>query len=168
MLIYSLLLIARLVKQSGPRWIEFQNEYVLNEIRNQSSGSGWFGYNLMSTAMVDFRWMSKGGLVLDSTGDISLTATPWECLATMVNTRLKAAIDGWKLYQIGADLENLIGTTVAAELELSIQRQVQSALSQDFLPTGSFTVSTLLVGPQTIQVFVYVQNQLVASTTVSA
>jgi hypothetical protein len=122
----------------------------------------------MSTAMVDFRWMSKGGLVLDATGDISFTATPWECMVAMVNTRLKAAIDGWKLYQIGADLESLIGSTVASELELSIQRQVQSALSQDFLPTGSFTVSTMVVGPQTVQVFVYVQNQLVASTTVSA
>ena len=118
--------------------------------------------------MVDLRWMSKGGLVLDATGDIALTASPWECLTAMVATRLKAAIDGWKLYRIGADLANLIGTTVSAELELSIQRQIQASLSQDFLPTGSFTVSTLLVGPQTVQVFVYVQNQLVASTTVSA
>jgi hypothetical protein len=87
-----------------------------------------------------------------------------ECL----NTRLKAAIDGWKLYRIGADLANLIGTTVNAELELSIQRQIMASLSQDFLPTGAVTVSTILVGPQTVQVFVYVQNQLVASTTVSA
>jgi hypothetical protein len=118
--------------------------------------------------MTDFRWMSQGGLVLDSTGDISFTASPWECLAAMINTRLKAALDGWKLYAIGADLENLIGTTVAAELELSIQRQVQASLSQDFLPTGVFTVSTLVVGPQTVQVFVYVQNQLIAATTVSA
>jgi len=122
----------------------------------------------MSTVMTDFRWMSQGGLVLDSTGDISFTASPWECLTAMVNTRLKAALDGWKLYRIGADLENLIGTTVAAELELSIQRQVQASLSQDFLPTGSFTVSTLVVEPQTVQVFVYVQNQLIAATTVSA
>ena len=116
----------------------------------------------------DFRWMSQGGLVLDQTGDISFTASPWECLAAMVNTRLKAAIDGWKLYRIGADLLNLIGSTVNAELELSIQRQVQASLTQDFLPTGAFTVSTLRVGPRTIQVFVYVQNQMVASTTVSA
>jgi hypothetical protein len=122
----------------------------------------------MSTAMVDFRWMSQGGLLLDPSGDIAFTASPWECLATMINTRLKAALDGWKLYQIGAGLESLIGSTVAAELELSIQRQVQASLSQDFLSTGSFTVSTLLVGPRTVQVFVYVQNQLVASTTVSA
>jgi hypothetical protein len=122
----------------------------------------------MSTVMTDFRWMSQGGVLLDATGDISFTASPWECLSAMINTRLKAAIDGWKLYAIGADLENLIGTTVNAELELSIQRQVQASLSQDFLPTGAFKVSTILVGPQTVQVFVYVQNQLVASTTVSA
>ena len=86
----------------------------------------------------------------------------------MVTTRLKAALDGWKLYPIGADLENLLGSTVAAELELSIQRQVRASLSLDFLPLGSFTVSTLVVGPQTVQVFVYVHNQLVATTTVSA
>jgi len=122
----------------------------------------------MSTTMVDFSWMSQGGLLLDATGDIAFTASPRECLAAMVNTRLKAALDGWKLYQIGADLDKLIGTTVAAELELSIQRQVRASLSRDFLPLGSFTVSTLAVGSQTIQVFVYVQNQLVASTTVSA
>jgi hypothetical protein len=118
--------------------------------------------------MVDLRWMSQGGLLLDPTGDISFTASPWECLVAMANTRLKAAIDGWKLYRIGADLATLIGTTVAQELELSIQRQIQASLSQDFLPAGSFTVATILVGQQTVQVFVYVQNQLVASTTVSA
>jgi hypothetical protein len=40
-------------------------------------------------------------------------------------------------------------------------------MSQDFLPMGSFTVSTLQVGNQTYQVFVFIQKQLVASTTVS-
>jgi hypothetical protein len=56
----------------------------------------------MSTSMVDFRWMSKGGVLLDATGDISFTTTPWECMVAMVNTRLKAAVNGWKLYPIGA------------------------------------------------------------------
>ena len=58
---------------------------------------------------VDFRWMSRGGVLLDSTGDVSFTQTPWECLRSMVNSRLKAAFDGWKSYQIGADLENIDG-----------------------------------------------------------
>jgi hypothetical protein len=80
----------------------------------------------------------------------------------------QGGFDGWKLYTIGADLLSLIGTTVNAELELNIQRQVTSSLSQNFLPTGSFTVSTIRVGPQTVQVFVYVQDQLVASNTVNA
>ena len=61
----------------------------------------------------------------------------------------------------------MIGSTVAAELETTIQRQVESSMSQDFLPMGSFTVSTLKVGNQAYQVFVFIQNQLVASTTVS-
>ena len=123
-----------------------------------------FGCCLMA---VDFRWMSRGGVLLDSTGDVSFTQSPWECLRSMANSRLKAAFDGWKSYQIGADLENVIGSTVAAELETTIQRQVESSMSQDFLPMGSFTVSTLKVGNQAYQVFVFIQNQLVASTTVS-
>jgi len=46
----------------------------------------------------------------------------------------------------------VIGSTVAAELETTIQRQVESSMSQDFLPMGSFTVSTLKVGNQAYQV----------------
>lgn len=116
---------------------------------------------------VDLRWMSKGGVLVDSTGDVAFTESPWECLRTMVNTRLKAALDGWKSYQIGADLENLVGSTVTAELETSIQRQVEASLTNDFLPVGSFTVSTLKIGSNVIQVYVYIQNQLIASQTVN-
>ena len=117
---------------------------------------------------VDFRWQSRGGVLVDSTGDVAFTTSPWECLRSMANSRLKAAFDGWKSYPgIGADLENVIGSTVAAELETTIQRQAESSMSQDFLPLGSFTVSTLPVGNQAYQVFVFIQNQLVASTTVS-
>ena len=117
---------------------------------------------------VDFRWMSRGGLLMDSTGDVSFTQSSWECLRSMANSRLKAAFDGWKLYQNGADLDNLIGSTVTTELETTIQRQVESSMSQDFLPVGSFTVSILPVGDQTYQVFVFINNQLLASTTVSS
>jgi len=115
----------------------------------------------------DFSWQSKGGLLLDASGDIALTASPWECLRSMVNSRLKAALDGWQLYQIGAGLEDLIGSTLNQELEITIQRQVEASLTQDFLPIGSFTVSTLAVGNQSIQVFVFIQNQLIASYSVN-
>jgi hypothetical protein len=120
----------------------------------------------MSTSMVDFRWMSKGGLLLDSTGDISFTGSSWECMAAMINSRLQAAVNGWKLYPIGAGLESNLGTD-PAEAEISIQRQAITCLSQDFLPTGAFTVSTLRLSDTETAVFVYVQNQLVATTTVS-
>ena len=116
---------------------------------------------------VDFRWGSKGGLLLDSTGDIAFTASPWECLRSMVMSRLQAAIDGWQLYQIGADLDAVIGQTVNAELETTIQRQTEASLTQDFLPLGSFTVSTLPVGDQVIQAFVFIQSRLIASITVN-
>lgn len=115
---------------------------------------------------VDFAWMSKGGVLLDSTGDIAFTQSPWECMQAMVSTRLKAAIDGWKLYRIGADLDALIGQTVAPELETAIQRQVQASLSNDFLPVGFFQVKTVALG-QSVKVFVYIQSTLIASTTVN-
>ena len=116
---------------------------------------------------VDLRWQSRGGVLLDASGDLSFTQTPWECLRSMANTRLKAALDGYKLYSIGADLARLIGSTVPAELETDIVRQVESSLTREFLPIGSFTVSTLRIGSKACQVFVFLQNQLLASTTVN-
>lgn len=114
--------------------------------------------------MADFRWMSCGGCLMDGSGDLAL-ATPVESVRDMIHTRLKAAIDGWQLYRIGADLDNLIGSTMTVELELAIQRQVESALTKDFLPRGSFQVKTLPAG-SLIQVFVYLSDTLMATAQV--
>jgi hypothetical protein len=103
---------------------------------------------------------------VDGTGDLAL-GSPDESLQDMIQTRLKAAIDGWQLYRIGADLDNLIGRTVDAELELTIKRQVEAALTQDFLPRGSFQVKTLPNGTL-IQVFVYINDSLMATVQVNA
>lgn len=57
-------------------------------------------------------------------------------LEDMVRTRLKAAVDGWKLYRIGADLDRMVGQTDPREYEPAIQRLVHSALTRQFLAAG--------------------------------
>jgi hypothetical protein len=113
--------------------------------------------------MADLRWMSSGGLLLDGTGDIATTLSPLEELNSMVMTRLKAAVNAWKLYSIGAGLEVFPGNPVNANTELSIQRAVTASLTRQFLPSGSFTVQTLAIG-NSIEVYVYMGRALVANT----
>jgi hypothetical protein len=84
----------------------------------------------------------------------------------MVRTRLKAALDGWKLYRIGADLDRMIGQTDPREYEPAIRRMVQSALTRQFLPAGSFTVKTVALGNM-VYIYVYLQERLLASYTVN-
>jgi hypothetical protein len=116
---------------------------------------------------VDCAWMSQGGFLLDGTGDIAFTANPLECLQDMAYTRLKAAFNGWKLYPgLGADLEACVGRTVAPEIQTTIERKAQAALSNDFLPAGSFQIKTIAAG-NSIQVFVFLQKTLIASYTVT-
>lgn len=117
--------------------------------------------------MADFRWQSSGGILLDGNGDIATTLNSLEELQSMVLTRLKAAVKGWQLYSIGAGLETFPGNPVNANTELSVQRAVTSALTRQFLSSGAFTVQTLAVG-NTIEVYVYINRTLIASTTVSS
>ena len=104
---------------------------------------------------------------MDGAGDIALTQSVTEELSTMVATRLKAALNGWKLYPIGASLETFIGSPVGINqnTELAIQRRVTSALTLQLLPAGSFTVQTVTLGNE-VQVLVYLGQSLVASTSV--
>ena len=112
--------------------------------------------------MVDWRWMSEGGLLLDGTGDIAFSdPTTTESLIDMVRTRLKALFTGWQNYRIGADLQSLLGQPLDAELEARIQRQVTTARSTQLLPRGSFQVLTLPNGER-ISVLVYIGQQLIA------
>lgn len=115
---------------------------------------------------VDYKWMSQGGLLLDGTGDIAFTSTGMETIIAMVRTRLKAAVDGWQLYKIGCGLQDYIGDPSDSNTELNIQRQTLNAISKGFLPTSLFSVTTLRLGDE-IQVYVYLSNQLIATTTVS-
>jgi hypothetical protein len=115
--------------------------------------------------MSDFKWMSNGGVLLDGSGDIAM-ASPQESLYDMVRTRLKADLDGWKLYQIGADLERRLGDAVTPELEVTIRRQIQASLQKEFLVSGQFAVTTLDLGGGHMDVYVHVLNELVATVQV--
>jgi hypothetical protein len=108
-----------------------------------------------------------GGILLDGSGDIAVTSSIQEELQTMVATRLKASINSWQLYQIGANLDSYRGSSIGINnnVELSIQKQVTSDLTNQLLPPGSFTVSTIPFGNQ-IQVLVYLGSTLIASSSV--
>ena len=110
---------------------------------------------------VDYKWMSSGGILLDGSGDIATTIEgSTESIIDMVRTRLKADLDGWKLYRIGADLNSRIGDLVTEELEIKIRRQVTESLSKDFLPRGAFQVETIPKGSG-VTVLVYVGQRLI-------
>jgi hypothetical protein len=111
-----------------------------------------------NNTVVDFKWMSRGGLVIDSTGDIAFTDNSFEAVQAMVVSRLKADLDGWQLYQIGADLDSVIGTT--------IQKQINTSLTNQFLSAGSFTVETIALSNM-IQIYVYLQGSLIATASVN-
>lgn len=113
----------------------------------------------------DFAWMSEGGLMLDGTGDI-LMSSGLETVVSMVRTRLKSAVDGWKLYRIGCGLDQYPGSTSDAEAEISIQRRVLSSISSGFLPASAFRVTTLRLGSE-IQVYVYLRDSLIGQASVN-
>ena len=119
-----------------------------------------------NSSIVDLKWMSKGGLLLDSSGDIAFTDSSLESLTDMVVTRLNAALYGFKQYNIGSDLDVLIGSTVDDELEIAIQKQVTQSLTNQFLPIGALVVNTIKVA-NIINIYVYVQGSLIASKIVT-
>lgn len=117
--------------------------------------------------MRDFRWQQNGGVLLDGSGDFALSSADGrESLYDMIRSRLKAAVNGWRLYQIGAGLQDYIGRTVDLETELAIKRSVARALQLDFLQQGTFQVETIAVA-DIITIFVYLNAQLVAQATLN-
>lgn len=114
----------------------------------------------------DYKWMSQGGLLLDGSGDIAFTSSALETIVSMTRTRLKATTNAWQLYPgMGAGLENFRGFTSDAEAEVAIQRTVLTSISSGFLPQSMFTVNTLRIYGQ-IQIFVFLNNQLIATSSV--
>jgi hypothetical protein len=117
--------------------------------------------------LIDYTWQDNGGILLDGSGDIALSsADGYESLLDMVRTRLKAAVNGWKLYSIGAGLDRFRGEMIDTELELMIKRQVAEALQLEFLPRGMFQVEALPAGNR-IHVLVYLDGALAATAVVS-
>ena len=63
--------------------------------------------------LMDLRWPSMGGTLVDGNGDLATTLSPLEEMGSMVMTRMKGALDAWKLYPgIGADLDSFRGSPV--------------------------------------------------------
>ena len=80
----------------------------------------------------------------------------------MIRSRLKAAVNGWQLYAIGANLQSAMGTVISEELEITLQRLVASSLTNQFLQQGDFQVATLAEGDM-VTVFVYINSTLIAT-----
>jgi hypothetical protein len=117
--------------------------------------------------VVDFCWQSQGGVMIDGTGDIACTDdSTMDSVVDIVRSRLKAALNGWKLYAIGADLQSAVGQAIDPELELTLQRQVTQSLSDGFLSQSQFQVTTLVTGSK-ILVLVYLDSQLIVQAAVS-
>jgi len=109
-----------------------------------------------------------GGVLMDGSGDLALTQTATEELSTMAATRVKGSTNAWKLYPgICANLDSYTGSSVGINqnTELSIQRSTSASLTNQFLPSGSFTVQTLTLGDE-VQVLVYLGQLLIATTSV--
>jgi len=116
--------------------------------------------------LIDWSWMSQGDLLLGG-GDIATTdPATLQSIQDMVRTRLKAALNGWQLYSIGADLLARIGDTIDKELNITLRRQINQSLTNQFLPRGSFTVQSL-TDNGTISLFVYLNQSLIASATLN-
>jgi hypothetical protein len=111
---------------------------------------------------VDWSWMSDGDLLL-SGGDFSTTdPTSLASIQDMVRTRLKATLTGWQLYTIGADLQARLGDTISNELNITLRRQINQSLTNQFLPRGSFNVQTIYDGG-VLKIFVYINQSLIAT-----
>lgn len=116
---------------------------------------------------IDFRSSSRGGMLMDGTGDIAYTVDALESKQDITRSRLRAALDGFQLYPIGAGLNKALGQANSNEVEVVLKRRTVATLTNGFMPSGSFTVRTLRLG-DAMTVFVYNQDTLLASATVSA
>lgn len=113
--------------------------------------------------MSDLLWQSNGGTLLDGTGDLAM-GNAEDSMKDMIRTRIRAALNGYKLYAIGADLKRELGNANIAERETRIQQKVSSALTRGFLNPTAFSVETLAAG-ESLQIFVYVFQQLMVTAT---
>jgi len=117
--------------------------------------------------VTDFVWQSQGGVLIDGTGDLACTVeSTIDSTVDVVRSRLKAALNGWKLYAVGADLQAGVGQAIGPELELTLERQVTQSLSDGFLASSSFQVQTLATSGQVL-VLVYLSGQLIVQAAVT-
>jgi hypothetical protein len=106
-------------------------------------------------------------VLIDGTGDLACTVeSTLDSTVDVVRSRLKAALNGWKLYAVGADLQAGVGQAIGPELELTLERQVTQSLSDGFLASSSFQVQTLATSGQVL-VLVYLSGQLIVQAAVT-
>jgi hypothetical protein len=103
---------------------------------------------------------------MDGTGDIALTSSSWQSTVNIVRSCLKATLNAWQLYPIGADLEGMIGQAIEQEVQNQIQQRITAALTYQFLPSKSFQVKTRAAG-DTIKIYVYVNDTIAATASVT-
>lgn len=115
---------------------------------------------------IDMNWASTGGIIMSPSGDIALSP-PTKGTQQIIYSRLKAALNGWKQYIIGANLQAFHGTVVDEDLENDIQQSVANALSTQFLPSGSFEVTTLAAGGS-VTIYVFINSTLAAQAVLSS
>lgn len=115
---------------------------------------------------IDFTWMSQGGVLMDHNGDIAL-GTADQGTLDLINSRLKSALDGWKLYSIGANLQSFTGIAIDSVTQRSIQSAVVAALSNQFLPNGSFQIQTSKTG-NAIDIYIFVNSTLVSQANITS
>jgi hypothetical protein len=117
--------------------------------------------------VTDFVWQSQGGVLIDGTGDLACTVeSTIDSTVDVVRSRLKAALNGWKLYAVGANLQAGVGQAIGPELELTLERQVTQSLSDGFLASSSFQVQTLATTGKVL-VLVYLSGQLIVQAAVT-
>jgi len=105
---------------------------------------------------------------VDGTGDIACTSNgTLDSTIDIVRSRLKAALDGWRLYRIGADLQERVGQFINPELDIAIKRQVYEAMTCDgFLPKNVLQVETLAYDKK-VHVMVFVNGTLAGQAEVN-
>ena len=94
---------------------------------------------------VDYKWMSQGGILLGGDGDLAFTSSAWETMSDVARSRLKAAVDGYKNYLIGAGLTEVLGQAPTPEMQIALRRRAVASLTNDFAPNLPFHRASDLV-----------------------
>jgi len=117
----------------------------------------------------DFAWAPCGSWLVDAAGDLAETSNvSLESEKSLIESILKASAEDWKLYPVGAGLEELIGSVARPELEVVAERRVMEAIRRTLLGDFTYrpTVTAFLTG-NVLDILVFFGNQKIAAARVS-